>query len=76
MSAGAATASRFTPSLMSHELLERLFVVRDQTLDAILSRVDAAATTSERNHTLLVGPRGAGAHPSLRRCIQIRRSTS
>ena len=60
MSSGAATASRFTPSLMSHELLERLFVVRDQTLDAILARVDAAATTSERNHTLLIGPRGAG----------------
>ena len=26
--------SRFTPSLMSHELLERLFVVRDRLLDA------------------------------------------
>ena len=60
MTVGVNTLSRFTPSLMSHDLLERLFVVRDRTLDAILARVDAAATTSERNHTLLVGPRGAG----------------
>ena len=52
--------SRFTPSLMSRDLLERLFVARDRTLDAILARVDATAATSERNHTLLVGPRGSG----------------
>ena len=57
---GPSNLSRFTPSLMSHELLERLFVVRDRLLDTILERVDAAATSSERNHTLLVGPRGAG----------------
>ena len=60
MSAHTSALSRFTPSLMPHELLERLFVVRERTLDAIMARVDAAATTSERNHTLLVGPRGAG----------------
>ena len=60
MSAHTSALSRFTPSLMSHELLERLFVVRERTLDAIMARVDAAAATSERNHTLLVGPRGAG----------------
>lgn len=52
--------SRFTPSLMSHDLLERLFVAREQTLDRILDRVEAAATSDERNHTLLVGPRGSG----------------
>ena len=60
MSAAGAGISRFTPSLMSRELLERLFVARERTLDAILARVDAAATSTERNHTLLVGPRGAG----------------
>ena len=43
-----------------HDLLERLFVAREPTLDAILARVDAAAASVERNHTLLVGPRGAG----------------
>ena len=60
MTTGGATLSRFTPSLMSHELLERLFVARQRTLDAVMARVDAAATSQERNHTLLVGPRGAG----------------
>ena len=61
MITGTNTVSRFTPSLMSHELLERLFVARERTLNAMLARVDAAATSPERNHTLLVGPRGAGA---------------
>ncbi|MDQ3935267.1 MAG: tetratricopeptide repeat protein [Actinomycetota bacterium] len=60
MTTGKTTLSRFTPSLMAHELLERLFVARHRTLDAILARVDAAASSTERNHTLLVGPRGAG----------------
>jgi tetratricopeptide (TPR) repeat protein len=45
---------------MSHELLERLFVARERTLESILARVQAAAKTTERNHTLLVGPRGSG----------------
>ncbi len=52
--------SRFTPSLMPGDLLDRLFVARQQVLDDILTRVRAAATSAERNHTLLVGARGAG----------------
>ena len=60
MTRATSALSRFTPSVMPHELLERLFVARERTLDAILARVDAAAGSSERNHTLLVGPRGAG----------------
>lgn len=52
--------SRFTPSVMPHELLERLFVAREGILDAIMRRVAAASSRRERNHTLLVGPRGAG----------------
>lgn len=60
MSERGTTLSRFTPSLMSRELLERLFVARDRILDAIVARVEAAATSGERNHTLLVGPRGSG----------------
>jgi DNA-binding MarR family transcriptional regulator len=54
------TLSRYTPSLMGRDLLERLFVVRDRLLDEIIRRIEAAARTTERNHTLLVGPRGAG----------------
>ncbi|MGO9972701.1 MAG: tetratricopeptide repeat protein [Solirubrobacteraceae bacterium] len=45
---------------MPHELLERLFVARERTLEVILARIEAAAATTERNHTLLVGPRGSG----------------
>jgi len=60
MSAATSALSRFTPSLMPHDLLERLFVARERTLAAVLARVDAAAASDERNHTLLVGPRGAG----------------
>lgn len=52
--------SLFTPSLLPAELLERLFVGRDQLLESIMSRVTGAAATRERNHTLIVGPRGSG----------------
>jgi tetratricopeptide (TPR) repeat protein len=52
--------SRFTPSLLSHELLEELFVARAGLLDEIMARVRSAATSANRSHTLLVGPRGAG----------------
>jgi tetratricopeptide (TPR) repeat protein len=52
--------SRYTPSLMPPELLERLFVARERLLDSIMARVESAGTGSGRNHTLLVGPRGAG----------------
>ncbi|MFB9314319.1 AAA family ATPase [Nocardioides plantarum] len=45
---------------MAPELLERLFVARDDLLTDIVDRVRRAATSQERNHTLLVGPRGAG----------------
>ena len=52
--------TRFTPSLMPADLLERLFVERGPLLDRIMARVAEAASSSGRNHTLLVGPRGAG----------------
>lgn len=60
MSTNLSPRSRFTPSLMPRDLLERLFVAREQTLDRIMTRVTAATTSKERNHTLLVGPRGSG----------------
>ena len=52
--------SRFTPSTMSAELLERLFVVRQPILEALMKRVKALGRTPSPHHTLLVGPRGAG----------------
>jgi tetratricopeptide (TPR) repeat protein len=60
MNATSAPLSRFTPSLMPHAQLERLFVARERTLDAIIARIRTAADSTSRNHTLLVGPRGAG----------------
>jgi len=56
----ALALSRFTPSLMPHDLLERLFVGRERLLDSVMDRIDVAARSRSRNHTLLVGPRGAG----------------
>ena len=52
--------SRFTPSTMPEEMLERLFVVRQPLLEALMKRVKALGQTPSPHHTLLVGPRGAG----------------
>ena len=52
--------SRFTPSTMPEEMLERLFVVRQPILEQLMNRVKALGHTPSPHHTLLVGPRGAG----------------
>ncbi len=54
------TLTRFTPSLLDHETLERLFVNREPLLDHVLARIERATRSDERSHTLWVGPRGAG----------------
>ena len=55
-----ASISRFTPSTMPEDLLERLFVVRQPILKRLMDRVANLGTTPSPHHTLLVGPRGAG----------------
>ena len=55
-----ASISRFTPSTMPADLLERLFVVRQPILKRLMDRVANLGTTPSPHHTLLVGPRGAG----------------
>ena len=52
--------SRFTPSTMPEEMLERLFVVRQPILEQLMNRVKALGHTPSPHHTLLLGPRGAG----------------
>jgi tetratricopeptide (TPR) repeat protein len=52
--------SRYTPSVLPGEVLEQLFVAREQLLADIVDRVRRAVSTGDRTHTLLVGPRGAG----------------
>ncbi|MHB1711832.1 MAG: tetratricopeptide repeat protein [Acidimicrobiales bacterium] len=56
----ATTLARFTPSLLDHKTLERLFVSREPLLGEVLDRIDRAARSPERDHKLWVGPRGAG----------------
>ncbi|MFV0458241.1 MAG: tetratricopeptide repeat protein [Actinomycetales bacterium] len=52
--------TRYTPSLLPRDTLERVFVARHHILDLVDARVRDAAESSSRNHTLLVGPRGSG----------------
>lgn len=52
--------SHFSPSLMSPEALEAIFVQREELLRNILERVGISALTPAKHHTLLVGPRGIG----------------
>ncbi|MCL2483573.1 MAG: AAA family ATPase [Propionibacteriaceae bacterium] len=50
----------FTPSQERPEDLERRTVGRDRLLTVLDERMRLAATTKTRQHTILVGPRGAG----------------
>ncbi|MFJ4999767.1 tetratricopeptide repeat protein [Microbacterium sp. NPDC088619] len=52
--------TRYTPSLLPGETLEALFVARERPLELTMDRVREAAASDVRNHSLLVGPRGAG----------------
>jgi DNA-binding MarR family transcriptional regulator len=52
--------SIYTPSTLSAEALEELFVAREPILEQIAIRIAEASKGPSRNHTLLVGPRGAG----------------
>jgi tetratricopeptide (TPR) repeat protein len=52
--------SRFTPSLMSHEALEAIFVQREELALHILERICKGALGEARDHMLIVGPRGMG----------------
>lgn len=62
MSPGSAFLSAFTPSLMSQEALEAIFVQkrRHDLLERLIDDVDASCGATSKHHTLLVGPRGIG----------------
>ncbi|MCH7668999.1 MAG: tetratricopeptide repeat protein, partial [Acidobacteria bacterium] len=53
---------KYNPSILSHQVLEDLFVGsdRERILQDIVDRASGAASSDERNHTLLVGRRGSG----------------
>jgi tetratricopeptide (TPR) repeat protein len=52
--------SRFTPWLTPKDQLEAIFVARQSLLDDLVERAEQTTASPARNHTLLVGPRGAG----------------
>ena len=52
--------SRFTPSLMPPEALERIFVQRQALAEQILDRIASCVADRCQQHTLVVGPRGIG----------------
>ncbi len=52
--------SNFTPSLMSPETLERIFVQREDIAQDLIDRIILSATTPAKHHSLLIGARGMG----------------
>jgi tetratricopeptide (TPR) repeat protein len=52
--------SNFTPSLMSPETLERIFVQREDIAQDLVDRIILSATTPAKHHSLLIGARGMG----------------
>jgi tetratricopeptide (TPR) repeat protein len=52
--------SNFTPSLMSPETLERIFVQREDIAKDLVDRIILSATTPAKHHSLLIGARGMG----------------
>lgn len=62
MSSGRAFLSAFTPSLMSQEALEAIFVQvrRRELLERLIENIRISSSTTSKHHTLLVGPRGIG----------------
>lgn len=52
--------SRFTPSLMSPEDLEAVFVQRQELATRIVELIRESALTEAKHYTLLIGPRGIG----------------
>ncbi|MFB2897518.1 tetratricopeptide repeat protein [Aerosakkonemataceae cyanobacterium BLCC-F50] len=52
--------SPFTPSLMMPEILEQIFVQRQNLAEQIIELIRESATTPSKHYTLLIGPRGIG----------------
>src|SRR5207249_6711359 len=55
-----AFLSHFTPSLMSAETLEAIFVQRGPLAQRTVELIRDSALTPAKHHSLLIGPRGIG----------------
>ncbi|WP_299489053.1 tetratricopeptide repeat protein [Acaryochloris sp. IP29b_bin.137] len=52
--------SRYTPSLLTSETLEALFVQRDKLAKRLVEQIRVSALTNSKQFNLLIGPRGIG----------------
>ncbi len=52
--------STYTPSNTPYAILKRIFVQRHKLLERIVGRLAKSMATEDKNHILLVGPRGCG----------------
>ena len=52
--------SYFTPSQMSHEMLEAILVKRGSLANRLVTKIQQSALTPTKHQTLLLGPRGMG----------------
>ena len=52
--------SRFTPSLLSHETLEAIFVQRKELTKKLVEGIRESAESESKHYYLLIGPRGIG----------------
>jgi tetratricopeptide (TPR) repeat protein len=57
---GEQRISAYTPSNMDPKVLKRIFVQRETLLERIVDRLATSMTTGDKDHILLVGPRGSG----------------
>jgi len=55
-----AFVSTFTPSLMTRETLEAILVEREDLADRLVGLIRDSATSGNKHHALLIGPRGIG----------------
>lgn len=60
MMSGEQRISAYTPSNMDPKVLKRIFVQRETLLERIVDRLATSMTTGDKDHILLVGPRGSG----------------
>ncbi|KKK83872.1 hypothetical protein LCGC14_2789050, partial [marine sediment metagenome] len=56
----AVNLSIFSPSLLSHEALETIFVQRENELSRAIELIKESATTKNKHYMLWIGPRGTG----------------
>ena len=60
MSSRSLQTSRYSPGNLAPAVLERLLVGRAELLDELVNKVSRSILTKDKQHMLLIGPRGTG----------------